>query len=74
MYTTFYLSIIGWTLLSANWLVGLSWAGLGVVVAFQTRTEEAALLAHFGGQYRAYQQRTGRFLPRLARQPNFYNW
>jgi protein-S-isoprenylcysteine O-methyltransferase Ste14 len=37
------------------------------VLAIRTPTEEANLIAKFGDDYRAYMQRTGRFLPRLLR-------
>ncbi|GIX07281.1 MAG: hypothetical protein KatS3mg115_1684 [Candidatus Poribacteria bacterium] len=44
-------------------LTGLCWC---LVVAVQARREEAELLARFGEEYRAYQRRTGRFLPPLG--------
>ena len=51
-------------LMMANWFV----LAMGVVtfalLAVRSRTEEQKLLERFGEPYRAYQARTGRFLPR----------
>jgi protein-S-isoprenylcysteine O-methyltransferase Ste14 len=51
-------------LMMANWFV----LAMGVVtfalLALRSRTEEQKLLERFGEPYRAYQARTGRFLPR----------
>lgn len=51
-----------------------SWAAalvaVGICLAayeYRVRTEERAMLAAFGDEYRAYMSRTGRFLPRLLR-------
>lgn len=66
MYTAFFLLMVGYFLLSANWFVGLMWLGLVIwVVAWRLDKEEGLLLEKFGDDYRAYMQRTGRFLPRL---------
>ncbi len=54
----------GLALLSANW-VFLALAVLIVVGAFlRVPKEERMLLERFGADYRAYMQRTGRFLPK----------
>jgi len=36
------------------------------LIILRTRKEEERLLARFGDAYRAYMERTGRFLPRLG--------
>ncbi len=64
-----YYVVAGWlmgavTLLTANWLIGLtSLAVLGLLV-WRTPQEEAELHARFGQEYEDYCQRTGRFWPR----------
>ena len=63
MYTTFFLNALVSFLVSANWLVGLGWAGQGIVAASRVGQEEALMVEEFGDQYRAYMRRTGRFLP-----------
>lgn len=68
MYTTFYLLLTAFFLLSANWFIGLVWlGGLSLVVAARIGKEEAVMIERFGDQYREYMGRTGRFLPRLKR-------
>jgi protein-S-isoprenylcysteine O-methyltransferase Ste14 len=36
-----------------------------LALIWRARFEEANLIARFGDEYRAYMQRTGRFLPKL---------
>ena len=68
MYLGFYLNHFGVFLLTANWLIGLSWiTGLSLIMLYRIRREEAMMLHFFGDSYRTYMNRTGRFLPRLAR-------
>jgi protein-S-isoprenylcysteine O-methyltransferase Ste14 len=55
-------------LLLWNWVAGL--AGLVTflpVYLYRVPTEERMMLDHFGPEYRAYMQRTGRVLPRVWR-------
>jgi protein-S-isoprenylcysteine O-methyltransferase Ste14 len=52
-------------LMMANWLVLALGAVTFALLALRSRTEEQKLLDRFGQPYRAYQARTGRFLPRL---------
>ena len=68
IYTAFIL-ILGSTLfISSNWLIGLCWAGMTILeVASRIGFEEALMIEYFGDQYRAYMQRTGRFLPHISR-------
>ncbi len=56
---------IGFSLVSANWFVGLMSILSFVVVVARTPIEEAKLMERFGEQYREYRRRTGRFLPNL---------
>lgn len=66
MYTALFLITVVYFLISANWFIGVTWIGWIVgTVASMIRDEEAALVAKFGDKYRAYMQRTGRFLPRV---------
>ena len=68
MYTVFFLFVLSWFLVSANWFLGLLWlAVVTAVVAMRVAHEEAVMLDQFGEQYRHYMQSTGRFLPRLTR-------
>lgn len=60
------LCVVANSLVAANWFL-LFTGGLAVVLLIvRTRTEEEKLLARFGDAYRAYMERTGRFLPRTG--------
>jgi protein-S-isoprenylcysteine O-methyltransferase Ste14 len=65
-----YTAMCGWAvalaLLTANWFfVGV--AVLSILAVFlRVPREEQMMLEAFGGEYRAYMQRTGRLLPRLG--------
>lgn len=59
------LLILAIALIAANWFVLLTGAVVVVLLAVRSGTEEAMLLARFGEPYRAYWQRTGRFVPNL---------
>jgi protein-S-isoprenylcysteine O-methyltransferase Ste14 len=61
------LLILAISLIAANWFLLLAGAAVFVLLAARSRTEEAMLLARFGEPYRAYRERTGRFLPKLSR-------
>jgi len=67
MYTTMFVWTLAFFLLSANWFVGITWLVLSIVAASRAGAEEAALIEKFGAEYRAYMQRTARFLPGLRR-------
>ena len=59
------LFVLGTSLVAANWFL-LAAGGLLVgLLVIRTRTEEQNLLARFGSSYRAYMDRTGRFVPRI---------
>jgi protein-S-isoprenylcysteine O-methyltransferase Ste14 len=56
-------------LISGLWWLALALVPLAILLA-RTSKEEAYLIATFGGEYRDYMKRTGRFLPRFARRTN----
>ena len=53
-------------LISANWFMGIVFLAYFTMAASMVSSEEATLIEKFGDEYRAYIQRTGRFLPRLV--------
>lgn len=55
------------TVLTANWLVGLTSLIVLVLLAVRTPKEEKMLIERFGDDYRGYMDRTGRFLPQFRR-------
>jgi len=63
-YDAMALLILAFALLAANWFVLIAGAVVFTLLAIRTRTEEAQLAARFGEPYRAYRERTGKFLPR----------
>lgn len=66
-YVTAALLMASVTVLTANWLIGLSSLIVLVLLAVRTPKEEAMLIERFGDQYRDYMTKTGRFAPRLFR-------
>lgn len=66
-YVTAALLMASVTVLTANWLIGLTSLIVLVLLAVRTPKEEAMLIERFGDQYRDYMKRTGRFVPRLFR-------
>ena len=67
IYTAFLLIMGSTLLISANWLIGLSWIGMTVLeIASRIGFEESLMLEYFGDQYRDYMKRTGRLLPKLV--------
>jgi protein-S-isoprenylcysteine O-methyltransferase Ste14 len=66
MYSATLIMIVAWTLLTANLVVATGGIGVFALMAARSRTEERRLVEKFGEAYRAYQSRTGRFLPRLS--------
>jgi protein-S-isoprenylcysteine O-methyltransferase Ste14 len=66
IYTAFLLIMGSTLLISANWLIGLSWIGMTVLeIASRIGFEESLMLEYFGDQYRDYMKKTGRLIPRL---------
>jgi len=66
IYTAFILILGSTLLISANWLIGLTWASMTVLdLASRIGFEESLMVEYFGDQYRDYMKKTGRLLPRL---------
>lgn len=65
-YDALALSVLANALAAANWFLFLTGGLLLVLIVIRTRTEEEKLLARFGESYRAYMERTGRFLPGIV--------
>ena len=63
MYTTIFLQELAAFLVSANWVIGLGGLGISILSAARVGEEEALMVEEFGDEYRAYMERTGRFLP-----------
>jgi protein-S-isoprenylcysteine O-methyltransferase Ste14 len=53
------------SLIAANWFLFVTGVVLFCLFIIRTQTEEENLVARFGDSYRAYMERTGRFLPRI---------
>ena len=68
MYSSGLVLFAAYSLLSANWFVAAMCGMAFVMLVIRLPTEEANLTERFGDEYRAYMQRTGKFLPRLRRQ------
>ncbi len=66
MYSTALILVVAASLLTANIIVGLGGLAMFALLAARSRIEERRLVEKFGDAYRAYQQRTGRFVPRLV--------
>lgn len=66
-YVSFALGTLADSLAAANWMLLLTGASLVALLVIRTRREEAFLVARFGDEYRRYQERTGRFVPRWKR-------
>ncbi len=65
-YDAMALAVLANSLVAANWFLLSSGGLLIVLIIVRTRTEEEKLVERFGDAYRAYMDRTGRFLPRLG--------
>lgn len=59
------LFFLGLSLVTAQWSLALMSGIAFTLLAIRARTEEAKLLERFGEEYRAYQERTGKYFPRL---------
>ena len=66
-YTAAALLIPGSFLITANWFFLVAGGLVFLLLAIRTPKEEANLITRFGDEYRTYQQRTGRYLPRSLR-------
>ena len=65
LYTFGFLNFFGFTLVAANWFMLITALLTFSILLQRTPQEEAKLEERFGDQYRAYMQRTGRYLPRV---------
>jgi protein-S-isoprenylcysteine O-methyltransferase Ste14 len=66
MYTAILLVGIGVSLLSANWLVAISYLGIfSGIILVRVPSEEGMMIEQFGDTYRSYMRRTGRLFPLL---------
>jgi len=66
IYTAFILILGSTFFISANLLIGLTWAGMTLLdIASRIGFEESLMLEYFGDQYRDYMKKTGRLLPRI---------
>lgn len=65
MYTTFIVIGTGLGLLTANWVVALTFLGPFILLyLLRVDSEEAMMLAQFGPEYERYMHRTGRLIPK----------
>ena len=66
LYTVGSSMVISFGMMADNWFI----AALGILafigMAIRTPKEEANLIEKFGGEYREYMKRTGRFFPKLG--------
>lgn len=62
-YVTAALLMASVTVLTANWLIGVTSLIVLALLAVRTPKEEQMLIERFGQQYRDYMKRTGRFVP-----------
>ncbi|HXJ97086.1 MAG TPA: isoprenylcysteine carboxylmethyltransferase family protein [Terriglobia bacterium] len=65
MYSVLFFFLLAAAVMSANWLFMVLCAGRMLMFFERIRREEGMLIGQFGDEYRRYQQRTGRLLPRL---------
>lgn len=66
-YVTAALLMASVTLLTANWLIGVTSLIVLALLVMRTPQEEAMLIERFGQQYRDYMAKTGRFIPQSFR-------
>jgi steroid 5-alpha reductase family enzyme len=55
------------TLLTGNWMIGVSSVAVLALLTIRTPKEEQMLIERFGQDYRDYMETTGRFIPRIGR-------
>jgi len=65
MYLSFWLWALGQVLLIPNWIAGpLSLISFYPIYVFRVEREEEQLTDYFGNEYKEYQKKTGRILPK----------
>jgi protein-S-isoprenylcysteine O-methyltransferase Ste14 len=67
MYSTALILVVAAALLTANLVVATCGVIMFLLLAARSRLEERRLVEKFGQDYREYQGRTGRFVPRVFR-------
>ena len=68
MYTAFFIVGVGFSLVSANWLVAALYLGtLALMYVLRVSAEEQMMANRFGDRYRRYMEVTGRLVPRVGR-------
>ncbi|MDO8539953.1 MAG: isoprenylcysteine carboxylmethyltransferase family protein [Opitutaceae bacterium] len=67
MYSAAFILGLAATLLTSNAVVMIAGACMYALLVARSRIEEQRLVEKFGEAYRAYQRRTGRFIPRIPR-------
>lgn len=65
MYSAALVLVLGATLLTANAVIAAGGAAMFALLVARSVIEEQRLVEKFGDTYRAYQRRTGRFVPRF---------
>lgn len=66
LYTVAALALVSLSLVAANgFMLAMALLALPAIAVFVVPGEEAELVRKFGDEYRAYQQRTGRLIPRI---------
>ena len=63
MYSFSVLSFMGYSLLTANWFIGITGLMALLLLALRTPIEETKLEVAFGDAYREYARNTARFIP-----------
>lgn len=67
MYAAIFLIGIGVSLLSANWIITLSYMlPTTILYLFRVSDEEEMMIEQFGDEYRKYMAKTGRLMPKLS--------
>jgi protein-S-isoprenylcysteine O-methyltransferase Ste14 len=66
LYDSAALLTVAISLIAANWFLFVTGVVIFCLLMIRTRTEEENLVLRFGGSYRMYMERTGRFLPRIG--------
>ena len=65
-YDSVALCVLANSMVASNWFLMLTGGLAFALIIMRTRKEDEKLLARFGDAYRAYMERTGRFLPRIG--------
>jgi protein-S-isoprenylcysteine O-methyltransferase Ste14 len=66
LYASAALLVVAMSLVAANWFFLVTGVVVFCLLVARTRTEEENLVARFGDSYRAYMERTGKFVPRIG--------